>query len=229
MAIAFHPGETKPGTQEGGCRISALILGYDRRDTSLFEDFLHQRRRSIFEPATIIMAFLEVEKEKRFGEVRRRRSGLRRILHRTSSEEVIVTRPDRHKDADDNVGMYIHVSDLMVDALQTWRRQILSLETQVVGENPRLALELRQLALQYEHRLDRCDKILQGASLAYQMVRHFRKRFEVVLRPVAYVAVLGNDIFVEERRFDGDCRWEEGEGYCSADHDLLAGYIYCGM
>ena len=119
------------------------------------------------------MAFLEVEKQKRFGEVRLRRSGLRKILHRTSSADIIAgitSRPDRHRDVDDNVGLYLNVSDLVVDGLQPWRKQILSLEAQVGTEDAYLATELHQLALQYEHRLSRCDKILQGASLAYQMV-----------------------------------------------------------
>lgn len=120
------------------------------------------------------MAFLEVEKQRRFADVRMRRSGLRRILQETSSAGEAVAemagRPDRHRDVDDNVGLYLNVSDLVVDALQPWRNQILSLEAQVGAEDPRLAMELQQLALQYEHRLSRCDRILQGASLAYQMV-----------------------------------------------------------
>ena len=56
--------------------------------------------------------------------------------------------------------------------MQPWRQQILSLKSQVDANDPQLAFDLHQLALKYEHRIDRCDKILQGASLAYQMVSY---------------------------------------------------------
>lgn len=184
MAITFLPGTTT-GSQETGCRINALILGYSAQDVTIFEKTLRQRRREIFEPRTLIMAFLEVEKQRRFADVRQRRAGLLKILHKTGSAEEVASgtsettsRPYRHRDVDDNVGLYINVSDLVVDALQPWRDQILNLEAQVGGDDPRLAMELHQLALQYEHRLSRCDRILQGASLAYQMVSSIRPRTE---------------------------------------------------
>lgn len=156
--------------------MNALILGYDQEDVSVFKAALQQRRHTIFKPRAIIMAFLEVEKEKRFREVRKRRSGLRKILDHISSGEALAAavtpRPDGHRDAESNVGLYLSVSDLVVDALQPWRQQILSLKSQVDADDPQLAFDLHQLALKYEHRIDRCDKILQGASLAYQMVSY---------------------------------------------------------
>ena len=156
--------------------MNALILGYDQEDVSVFKAALQQRRHTIFEPRAVIMAFLEVEKEKRFREVRKRRSGLSKILYHISSGEALAAavtpRTDGHRDAESNVGLYLSVSDLVVDALQPWRQQILSLKLQVEVDDPQLAFDLHQLAFKYEHRIDRCDKILQGTSLAYQMVSY---------------------------------------------------------
>ena len=170
MAITFFPGSREPRTRSSGSRVNALVLGYDGYDVSLFEAQLRQRYRTIFTPQAVIMAFLEVEKQKRFREVRLRRSGLRMILHRISSGEEVTEPPDRPRDVDDNIGLYLHVSDLLVDGLEPWMQRILSLKAQASDHDPQLSLDLHQLALQYEHRISRCDKILQGASLAYQMV-----------------------------------------------------------
>lgn len=100
-----------------------------------------------------------MEREKRFFEVRKRRSGLRNILHRASlAAEVaagMASGPDKYRGADDNVGLYLHVPDLVADALEPWRKQILSLGAQVGDKDLRLGMELHQLALQYKHRLSR--------------------------------------------------------------------------
>lgn len=63
--------------------------------------------------------------------------------------------PDKYRGADDNVGLYLHVPDLVADALEPWRKQILSLGAQVGDKDLRLGMELHQLALQYKHRLSR--------------------------------------------------------------------------
>ncbi|SPO02362.1 uncharacterized protein DNG_05035 [Cephalotrichum gorgonifer] len=171
MAITHFPGTRTPYGQESGTRLNALILGYDKDDISRFKTVLQARKRFIFEPRAAVMAFLEVEKHKRFREVRQGRSGLPTGSSTDTIGEGIPSPPNRRRDVDDNVKFYISVAMLKANALQPWKQQLLSLRSQVGDGDPQLSFELHQLALQYEHRMSRCDVILQGASLIYQLVR----------------------------------------------------------
>lgn len=170
MAITYFPPKISPSGKDIGSRLKVFILGYDDKAVELFKATLRKQRQPIFEPRAVVTAFLEMEKDKTFREVRQQRGRLNEVLLYDTNSVSGVILPDKQRNVDDNVGLYMEVSRLNAEILQPWRQQILSLKAQVDNDDPQFAFYLHQLSLQYEQRISRCEVITQGAALAYQMV-----------------------------------------------------------
>ncbi|CAI4214489.1 unnamed protein product [Parascedosporium putredinis] len=205
IAVTQNYRLASPGSKSkyASIQVSALVLGYDDSATRNFEACLRKRKESVFEARSVVMAFLEVEKERRFLEVRKRRAGLREILHKISSLSALaeppLPPPERHRKVDDNIGLYLEASALRVNGLQAWKRQIISLQAEADAAGDRaLASSLARLVLQYEHRIERCDVTREAASLAYQMETSYLARSDTriaikdakIMRVVAVFTVL---------------------------------------
>jgi hypothetical protein len=147
----------------------ALILGYVDADTRNFQTFLRACRPYAEGPLAVLTSYLEVEKDRRFHQVRRANNTLDRNMERIADSNTSdKKRLGMFKDSS-NVGLYTDVAQVKDDALAPWKEQLVSLKALVEAGDERLGYYLGQLAQKYEHRISRCGTLLEGASLGYQM------------------------------------------------------------
>ncbi|KAK5662161.1 hypothetical protein OQA88_8066 [Cercophora sp. LCS_1] len=153
-----------PATPTLGAKTNVLITGYTKDDVELFTSVLDQFKSSPFSPIPFLVAFLEVEKEIRFTAVRRTVRNMQEVIHKLAHEQT--GDPSARRKLNKTVELYFEVQHLRTDGLVAWREQLRMLGTKVDGE---LKTYLEQLGARYDHRAGRCEMVLQGAGLAYQM------------------------------------------------------------
>lgn len=180
------PPAAPPGQILSGSKTSAIILGYDDSDIEKLLVPLEGCKNSIFCPFTLIKAFLHVERQRRFKEVNHKIAMFQSILQNYGRLPVgeedsgQTSKGGNSQDPKDLIGMYISVCTLK-NQLTAWRTQIVGLKGFVgdfegpVGEQVDIdpAEYLQRLVDEYELKIDKCDMVLQGASLAFQMVCFF--------------------------------------------------------
>ncbi|KAK1752985.1 hypothetical protein QBC47DRAFT_387502 [Echria macrotheca] len=169
-----------------GARTNVFISGYTADTLAQFTS--HITRSSSFPsaPDRIITAFLEIENKLRFSSVRAAVRDMQTVLQELAREPVTEA-PSARQKLLHTVDLYFVVHHLRTDGLVAWRDQLLSLSKQLQedgqqnqgpgnGQNQvtnddkkHLRRYIDQLVSQYDHRIGRCDMVLQGASLAYQM------------------------------------------------------------
>lgn len=170
-----------------GAKTNALISGYSQDDVDALASRLRGVRDFPSGPSRLIMAFLEVEKEKRFTEVRKAVREMQDVIHGLASEPV-GDHPSARRSLNKTVNLYFVVHHLRTNGLVAWRDQLKLLRERFLAgpvgrreeggqggnddDDAAMMVEyLDQLIARYDHRIGRCDMVLQGASLAYQMVR----------------------------------------------------------
>jgi len=152
-----------------GARTNALISGYDETDLSDFKANLKRLNHFPSAPSRLVVSFLEVEKERRFHQVRKTVREMQTVLHEVSQEPVTEA-PSARRKLNQTVNLYFVVHHLRTDGLVAWRDQLKLLRDQLtVVTDKDMAMYLEQQVSRYDHRIGRCDMVLQGASLAYQM------------------------------------------------------------
>lgn len=94
------------------------------------------------------------------------------VIHGLANEHMGET-PSARRNLNKTVGLYFVVHNLRTDGLVAWRDQLKLLRERCAagGGDEEMVEYLDQLVARYDHRIGRCDMVLQGASLAYQMVR----------------------------------------------------------
>ncbi|KAH0443077.1 hypothetical protein CcaCcLH18_01190 [Colletotrichum camelliae] len=177
---------------------NAMILGYDHEDEAELNERLSYCKDAIFSPFTLIKAFLCVEKSRRWKEVNRKIAEFQSILQnygripidyeRSVASDAEGRVPRRasagtrsRKDANSAdpknlIGLYIEVCTLK-NSLAAWASQLKffseNIEDDEFGSaslsdiSPREYL--RCLMEEYSLKINKCDLVLQGASLAFQM------------------------------------------------------------
>ncbi len=128
-----------------------------------------------------MMCFLEVEKENRFTAVRQPLRDMQRILHNLVEEPAADDSAPMgaRRNLSDTVDAFFAMSHLRIDGLVSWRDQLALLKARMSGEDGQargteekeMVGYLEQLIARYDHRIGRCDIVLQGSSLAHQIVR----------------------------------------------------------
>jgi hypothetical protein len=172
IAITHFPSVEKQlpdGTKVTiGARINAFISGYDDEDLDEFTSNLRRLNHFPSAPSRLVVSFLEVEKEKRFHEVRDTVRKMQTVIHALGNEPVEA--PSARQKLNQTVNLYFVVHHLRTDGLVSWRDQLKMLREQFHGAGDQnMVMYLDQQVSRYDHRIGRCDMVLQGASLAYQM------------------------------------------------------------
>ncbi|KXX75724.1 hypothetical protein MMYC01_207797 [Madurella mycetomatis] len=159
-----------PATAAGAKITNAFISGYDEDDLAAFTSRLRSFRQFPSAASHLIMAFLEVEKDKRFKEVRTAVREMQTVIHDLANEPMGET-PSARRNLNKTVDLYFVVHHLRTDGLVAWRDQLKMLRERFAasGSDEEMVEYLDQLVARYDHRIGRCDMVLQGASLAYQM------------------------------------------------------------
>jgi hypothetical protein len=183
IAVTHFP-RLQVQTQNGatitiGARTNAFISGYADADYKDLVACLRRFDHFPFAPSRLLISFLEIEKEKRFRQVREQVVEMQTLIHEIGREPVTET-PSMRRKLNKTVELYFVVHTLRTNGLVAWRDQLRMLRDRLlVGagggsgtatvEDVTMATYLEQLAARYEHRIGRCEMVLQGASLAYQM------------------------------------------------------------
>ncbi|GAB1314523.1 hypothetical protein MFIFM68171_04733 [Madurella fahalii] len=164
IAITYFPATTV------GAKTNAFISGYDKDNLDAFTSHLRSFRHFPSAPSRLIMAFLEVEKAKRFEEVRVAVRDMQKVIHDLAREPMGGV-PSARRHLKETVDLYFVVHHLRTDGLVAWRDQLKMLRERFAadGSDDDMVEYLDQLVARYDHRIGRCDMVLQGASLAYQM------------------------------------------------------------
>jgi hypothetical protein len=152
-----------------GARTNVLIFGYNEEDLEDFTANLRMLNHFPSAPSRFITSFVEVEKEKRFHSVRETVREMQTVIHDLAKEPMKA--PSARQKLNETVNLYFVVHHLRTDGLVSWRDQLKLLREQLCqkGEEPNMVMYLDQQIARYDHRIGRCDMVLQGASLAYQM------------------------------------------------------------
>ncbi|KAK0649011.1 hypothetical protein B0T16DRAFT_124709 [Cercophora newfieldiana] len=151
-----------------GARTNAFISGYDDDDLAEFTCNLRRLNDFPSKPSKLIVSFLEVEKEKRFHEVRKAIREMQTVIHELAEEPMEA--PSARQKLNQTVNLYFIVHHLRTDGLVSWRDQLKLIREQLhKAGNEDTVMYLDQEVARYDHRIGRCDMVLQGASLAYQM------------------------------------------------------------
>ncbi|KAK3349557.1 hypothetical protein B0T25DRAFT_548409 [Lasiosphaeria hispida] len=168
----FPPAEVQMpngDTVTVGARTNAVISGYDAADLSEFTSNLKRLNHFPSAPSRLVVSFLEIEKERRFHQVRNTVREMQTVLHELAREPVTEA-PSARRKLNQTVNLYFVVHHLRTDGLVSWRDQLKMLRDQLVsGADKDMAMYLEQQVYRYDHRIGRCDMVLQGVSLAYQM------------------------------------------------------------
>jgi hypothetical protein len=180
-----------------GAKTNALIAGFDEEDLEVLTSYLCNFSGTFPSAAArLIIAFLEVEKKKRFDLVRTAVRDIQAVIHELTIEPVGV-KPSMRRALNKTVDLYFGWNHLRTDGLVAWRDQLKLLRGRLAASGSQLETQgdrreaggealgggdleddetavlveyLDQLTARYDHRIARCDMVLQGASLAYQMV-----------------------------------------------------------
>lgn len=172
IAITHFPSsqvvDQNGNTVRIGARTNALISGYDQRDLNNFKSHFKHLKHFPSDPTRLVASFLEVEKEKRFHDVRRAVRNMQTVIHELTKESLEA--PSARRKLNETVDFYFVVHHLRTDGLVSWRDQLKLLRGQLdTAEHRDMVLYLDQQVSRYDHRIGRCDMVLQGASLACQM------------------------------------------------------------
>ena len=172
IAITHFPKTTTSSGEVLGSRTNALVLGYDIAEYDKLKMALNPGADFPASPSRLIMAFLEIESQKRFDQVRGSVRDMQTTIHNLALEtESGRVQPTSRRKLNKTVELYFEVHHLKNDGLVSWRDQLQLLINCIPSGRDDVLLEyLQQLVARYDHRIGRCDMVLQGASLAYQMV-----------------------------------------------------------
>lgn len=185
MTITYFPKPAINAHQiSPGSRTNAIIFGYEDTDIDDLVLPLQNCKESIFSPFTLIKAFLHVERKRRFKEVNHKIYQFQSILQNYG--RLPIGEEDRDQgngggnaqDPKNLIGLYIGVCTLK-NQLTAWRTQIAEFKSYASdfavpsGEQADIDPEeyLQRLVDEYDVKINKCDLVLQGASLAFQMVR----------------------------------------------------------
>jgi hypothetical protein len=184
-----------------------MLLGCSREDTHEVHSRLEYFPNTIWSPFTIIKAFLELERERRFDDVddkvcafeeiiynygqqpgKETRSRPRRLLDRASramrgkrgsAATHKVKTGGKAEDPKELISLYLEVCHLK-NALMAWRAQLSGFAKLArvdfrppAGEQDDIDAEeyLQRMGEEYDIKINKCEMVLQGASLTFQMVR----------------------------------------------------------
>ncbi|KAK0611775.1 hypothetical protein B0T14DRAFT_335080 [Immersiella caudata] len=152
-----------------GARTNVLISGYNEQDLEDFIANLGMLNHFPSAPSQFITNFINVEKEKCFRRVRETVREMQTVIHDLAKEAMKA--PSARQKLNETVSLYFVVHHLRTDRLVSWRDQLKLLRDQVSqkGDDQNMVMYLDQQISRYDHRIGRCDMVLQGASLAYQM------------------------------------------------------------
>jgi hypothetical protein len=171
-----------PGTTAGrNSKVYAVMLGCSSEDIATVEDKFSSSRHSAASPFSIIKIFLELERQHRFWEVDSKITRFSNLIHNYGrfplgttnvSETSHVGYTNHAQDPENLIGLYIDVCHLKHN-LEAWKVQITDFK-QFVNDFPDKAdidpaEYLQRLATLYEHKINKCDLVLQGTSLTFQM------------------------------------------------------------
>lgn len=163
----------------------ALLLGYKDTDVKKFKDCIQSCKETIFNPFTLIKGFLRIERGHRFKEVDRKIVHFQNTLQnygRLPFGADGLKEPQKQEGNDEDpknlIGLYLEVYALKI-RLTAWTSQIMGLKkfgsefssftTSHLEIDP--GEYLQRMVDEYEVKINKCEMVLQGASLAFQMVR----------------------------------------------------------
>lgn len=174
-----------PKTASALSETYAVILGFKDDDTAILKKCLQDCKQSVFNPFTLIKAFLRVERRRRFREVDRNIVRFQDILQDYGSlplgadavSEVKNGGGGNMEDPKNLIELYLGICTLK-NRLMAWNTQIKRLKSHA-GEfssfttgrsdiNPEVYLEC--MMDEFDVKINKCDMALQGASLAFQRV-----------------------------------------------------------
>jgi hypothetical protein len=181
-AVSGAPPPRKPLTSE----THALILGYKDADIASLKRCLQNCKESIFNPFTLIKVFLGIERSHRFTEVNRKIVNFQNILQNygrlpfgsDGSGQPQDSGKGSEEDPKNLIGLYLEIYTLKI-RLMAWSTQIAGLKKytsdflSLTTGRPDIDPEeyLQRMMDEYEVKINKCEMVLQGASLAFQMVR----------------------------------------------------------
>jgi hypothetical protein len=175
----------------------ALILGYKDAEIANLEKCLQNCKESIFNPFTLMKAFLGIERGHRFKEVDRKIANFEDILQNygrlpfgaDGSGQPQDGGEGSEEDPKNLIGLYLEIYTLKI-RLMAWSTQIAGLKKytsdflSLTAGRPDIDPEeyLQRMVDEYEVKINKCEMVLQGASLAFQMVR--KKNPHFLIHPV---------------------------------------------
>jgi hypothetical protein len=170
ISITHIPGEGP----ERGPKTYVTMLGCSAYDCNeVYESFkaLHQ---SVFSPFTAIKVFLELERERRFAEVDTKTQDFERVIENYNTEIVPKSGGPRPRDM---IDLYLETTHVK-NGLVAWKTQLASFKrlaeefraTEGEIEDIDPGEYLQSLVDEYDSRINKCEMVLQGSSLTFQMV-----------------------------------------------------------
>ncbi|KAK1830136.1 hypothetical protein QBC39DRAFT_331863 [Podospora conica] len=176
MAITHFP-PFNTGATTVGSHTTVLISGYDAADVAAFTKILRSctptTTPTLPPPHALAVAFLEIEKERRFHLLRGVIREMQKTVHILGDDHngEVQTPAKRREQLNQTVELFFAVDHLRTDGLAAWRDQLRGLleRTKAKPDAGMMGEYLGQLVARYEHRIARCEFVVQGVGLAYQM------------------------------------------------------------
>jgi Mg2+ and Co2+ transporter CorA len=165
-----------PGKE--GSKVYAVMLGCSTAEMDTAERKLASSRNSAGSPFTLIKIFLELEKKHRFNEVDAKITHFQDTVQNYERLPIGTGSLDpagRSRNAQDPknlIGLYLDVCHVK-NSLVAWRAQIDDFREYAADFPNEADIEsaeyLHRLASLYDHKINKCDLVLQGTSLTFQM------------------------------------------------------------
>ena len=159
-----------------------MFLGCTPDDRTLIASKLGDAKQSIFSPFTVIKVFLELERWRRFLEVDEKVTLFQNTVQNYGHLPLEADGDEgsyiaNAQDPKNLIGLYLRVCHLK-NGLVAWRAQLARLaefadefKAMVVSDSEIDPQDyLQRLIDEYDMKINKCDLVLQGTSLTFQMV-----------------------------------------------------------
>ncbi|KAM7187720.1 hypothetical protein V8F20_010857 [Naviculisporaceae sp. PSN 640] len=184
LVVTHVPALLPPASSARGQKTYAMVLGTSEHDRTEYKRILgFYDQAGISSPFTIIKLFLELERERRWDEIDRKITLFQKKFFGLDEDKNKAAKPNApargfHAGSDPEglVKLYIDISLLKVN-LTSWSVQIEGFLKTITDDHPKnttpdfkyMQAFLSMLVCEYQSKINKCETMLQGASLAFQM------------------------------------------------------------
>ncbi|KAM7214969.1 hypothetical protein V8F06_009646 [Rhypophila decipiens] len=184
LVVTHVPDAPPPAAAPRGRKTYAMLLGASDKDMSEYRRILNFfDRDSVSSPFTIIKIFLERERDRRWAEIEAKITAFEKKFFSMDQDKTKTTALktgirgfNASSDPQGLVQLYLEIS-LLKNNLAAWMTQLEGFLKSITDDTPNnktadfkyMQAFISMLVCEYQSKINKCETMLQGASLAFQM------------------------------------------------------------